>query len=154
MYEVVWKLCALLFHNRQWNRYCKQSSTSYETRYANSAVCLATTVTQEFIHILECWPNTTAAWAGWRRFDIPLDRYDGVHSLLRCYWGLLPATRPARRKVLIEQNINRQTGPALCVFSFLGCNPPPPHTHFPSYTEQWSSYKWYARKKTSPNLQM
>ncbi len=31
----------------------------------------------------ERWPNTTSAWAGWSRFDIPVDRYGGVHSLLR-----------------------------------------------------------------------
>ncbi len=31
---------------------------------------------------VEGWPNTTSAWAGWSRFDIPVDRYGGVHSLL------------------------------------------------------------------------
>ena len=25
---------------------------------------------------MENWPNTTSAWAGWRRFDIPVDRSD------------------------------------------------------------------------------
>ncbi len=30
----------------------------------------------------ESWPNTTSAWAGSSRFDIPVDRYGGVHSLL------------------------------------------------------------------------
>jgi hypothetical protein len=33
---------------------------------------------------IESWPNTTSAWAGWSRFDIPVDRYDGVHSLPIC----------------------------------------------------------------------
>ncbi len=33
---------------------------------------------------VEGWPNTTSAWAGWSRFDIPVDRYDRVHSLLHC----------------------------------------------------------------------
>jgi hypothetical protein len=33
---------------------------------------------------VECWPNTTSAWAGWSRFDIPVDRYGGVHSQLIC----------------------------------------------------------------------
>jgi hypothetical protein len=32
---------------------------------------------------VESWPSTTSAWAGWSRFDIPVDRYAGVHSLLR-----------------------------------------------------------------------
>ncbi len=44
----------------------------------------ATTVAvgaQEAKHV-EGWPNTTSAWAGWTRFDIPVDRYGGVHSLL------------------------------------------------------------------------
>jgi hypothetical protein len=59
----------------------------------------------------------TSAWDGWRRFDIPVDRYDGVHSLLQWwYWGLLPATRLASRKILIEQKIKWRTGPALCVY--------------------------------------
>jgi hypothetical protein len=39
-------------------------------------------VTQEAKYI-EGWPSTTSAWAGWSRFDIPADRYGGVHSLLR-----------------------------------------------------------------------
>jgi hypothetical protein len=33
---------------------------------------------------LESWHNTTSAWAGWSRFDTPLDSYGGVHSLLQC----------------------------------------------------------------------
>ncbi len=31
---------------------------------------------------VERWPNTTSAWSGWSRFDIPVDRYGGVHSQL------------------------------------------------------------------------
>jgi hypothetical protein len=27
---------------------------------------------------VESWPNTTSAWAGRSRFDIPVDRYGGV----------------------------------------------------------------------------
>jgi hypothetical protein len=33
---------------------------------------------------VERWPNTASAWAGWSRFDSPVDRYGGVHSLLQC----------------------------------------------------------------------
>jgi hypothetical protein len=33
---------------------------------------------------VESWPNRTSAWAGWSIFDIPVDRYDGVYSLLVC----------------------------------------------------------------------
>ncbi len=33
---------------------------------------------------VERWPNTTSAWAGLSRFDIPVNRYGGVHSLLIC----------------------------------------------------------------------
>jgi hypothetical protein len=36
------------------------------------------------------------------------------------HWGLLPAIRLASREILIEQNIKKQTGQALCVFSLLG----------------------------------
>jgi hypothetical protein len=33
---------------------------------------------------VEGWPNMTSAWAGWSRFDIPVGRYGGIHSLLIC----------------------------------------------------------------------
>jgi transposase len=64
----------------------------------------------------------TSAWAGWSRFDIQVDRYGevhallGVHALLICTivnWSFLPATELASRKILIEQNIKKRTGPAL-----------------------------------------
>ncbi len=51
---------------------------------------------------VESWPNTNSARAGWSRFDIPVDMYGGVHSLLLCtrlHWGLLPATRLDCRKI-------------------------------------------------------
>ncbi len=38
---------------------------------------------QEAKHAVS-WPNTTSAWAGWSRFDMPVDKYGGVHSLLIC----------------------------------------------------------------------
>jgi hypothetical protein len=38
---------------------------------------------------VEGWPSTTSAWAGWSRFDIPVYRYGGVHSLLICTSSLL-----------------------------------------------------------------
>jgi hypothetical protein len=74
-----------------------------------------------YVHILEYWPNTTFAWARWRRFDIPVGwgMYGGVRSLLQystVRWGLLPTTRLA--EILVEQNIKRWTGPALCVLYF------------------------------------
>ncbi len=40
-------------------------------------------LTQEDKYV-ESWPNTTSAWAGWSRFDTPVDRYGGVHSQLIC----------------------------------------------------------------------
>ncbi len=45
----------------------------------------------------------------------------GLLEYIPCYggpaehWGPLPATRLASRKILIEQNIKKWTGPALCV---------------------------------------
>jgi hypothetical protein len=39
--------------------------------------------TQEAKYV-EGWPITISAWAGWSRFDIPVDRHVGVHSLLIC----------------------------------------------------------------------
>jgi hypothetical protein len=41
--------------------------------------------------------------------DIPCYSAPAVH------WDLLPVTRLASRKKLIEQNIKKRTGPALCV---------------------------------------
>ncbi len=32
----------------------------------------------------ESWPNTTSAWAGWRRLYTPMDRSNGVDSQLLC----------------------------------------------------------------------
>ncbi len=42
------------------------------------------TCTNQEARYVERWPNTTSTWAGWSRFDIPVDRYGGVHSLLIC----------------------------------------------------------------------
>jgi hypothetical protein len=73
--------------------------------------------TQEAKYV-ESWPNTTSAWDGWSRFDI---QWIGMVEYIPCctapavHWGLLPATRLASRKILIEQNIKKRTGPALCV---------------------------------------
>jgi hypothetical protein len=50
-------------------------------RILHHSVCKA--ITQEAKY-LESWPNTTSARAGWSRFDIPVDWYGGVHSLLIC----------------------------------------------------------------------
>jgi hypothetical protein len=36
------------------------------------------------VKYVESWPTTSAAWAGCSRFDIPVDRYGGVHSQLIC----------------------------------------------------------------------
>jgi hypothetical protein len=60
----------------------------------------------------------TSAWAGWSRIYIPVDRYDGVHSLLLCT-RITPGSSTchylASRKILIDQNIKKRTGLALCV---------------------------------------
>jgi hypothetical protein len=59
---------------------------------------------------VESWPNTTFAWAGWTRFGIPVDTV-GLMGYIPCYGApvvhcrLLPVTRLAGRKILIEQNI-------------------------------------------------
>jgi hypothetical protein len=42
------------------------------------------------------------------------------HSAPAVHWCLLPATRLASKKILNEQNIKRQRGPALYVVSLLG----------------------------------
>ncbi len=68
------------------------------------------------VKYVERWPNTTSAWAGWSRFDIPVDRYGGVLSQL--FWTsstLGFPTRLASRIILNKQNIKKRTGPALCV---------------------------------------
>jgi hypothetical protein len=60
---------------------------------------------------IESWPNTTSVWAGWRGFDIPVDRSGGVHSLLlcpSCTLGLLPVTR-CKIRCETEQNGSERT---------------------------------------------
>jgi hypothetical protein len=46
-------------------------------------------VTSQEAKCVESWPNTTSAWAGWSRFDIPVNRYGGVHSQLICTSSIL-----------------------------------------------------------------
>ncbi len=58
-------------------------TTGWECLSTASNSQLRNGVTQEAKYE-ESWPNTASAWASWRRFDIPVDRYDWVHSLLRC----------------------------------------------------------------------
>jgi hypothetical protein len=41
------------------------------------------------------------------------------------HWDPLPATRLASRKILIEQNIKKRTGPALCVLCVYNLSLPP-----------------------------
>ncbi len=41
--------------------------------------------------------------------------YIPFYSAPAVYCGLLPVIRLASRKIVIEQNIKKQTGPALCV---------------------------------------
>jgi hypothetical protein len=62
---------------------------------------------------VESWQNTTSAWAGWSRFDIPVDRYGRVHTLLICTSCTLvfPTWHQASQQdntVLIEQNIKKR----------------------------------------------
>jgi hypothetical protein len=53
----------------------------------------------------------------------------GMLEYILCYsgpaehLGPLPATRLASRKILIEQNIKKRTGPALCVLCGQHCLP-------------------------------
>jgi hypothetical protein len=49
--------------------------------YAYTVHCRVQTQEAKYV---ERWPNTTSAWTGWSRFDILVNRYDGVHSLLIC----------------------------------------------------------------------
>ncbi len=46
-------------------------------------VLYTTTVHTQEAKYVERWPSTTSAWADWSRFDVAVDRYGGVHSLLR-----------------------------------------------------------------------
>jgi hypothetical protein len=70
-----------------------------------------------------------------------VDRYGEVHSLLICTsspLGFLPATRLASRKILIEQNIKKQTGPAL----WLLCGP---YNTVPGSASTWGGGEWSYR---------
>jgi hypothetical protein len=55
----------------------------YALRYPENPVETTIGITQEAKYV-ERWPSKTSAWAGWSRFNIPVDRYDGVPSLLIC----------------------------------------------------------------------
>ncbi len=60
--------------------------SSYSSDCCTEDYCCPTPVItppQEAKYV-ERWPNTTSALAGWSRFDIPVYRYGGVHSLLHC----------------------------------------------------------------------
>jgi hypothetical protein len=43
--------------------------------------------------------------------------YIPCYSVPELHWGLLPATKLAIREILIEKNIKKRKGPALCVDS-------------------------------------
>ncbi len=62
-YSIIFKL---LSYNREVGLETCHLRTVYQAKY------------------VEGQPNTTFAWAGWSRFDIPVDRYGGVHSQLIC----------------------------------------------------------------------
>jgi hypothetical protein len=68
---------------------------------------------------VESWPNTTSVWDGWSRFDTPVDRYGGVHSLLQ-YTGVsyLPLGQPAG-KYLLKQILKSRQGQHF-VYSVVG----------------------------------
>jgi hypothetical protein len=60
------------FSSRAARRSCTDSRTHPE-------YSLPPDVTQEAKYV-ESWPNTTSAWAGWSRFDVPVDSYGGVQT--------------------------------------------------------------------------
>jgi hypothetical protein len=97
----------------------KNKAPSYTVYYMSELFRLrfADSVTQEAKYV-EQWPNTTSAWAGWSRFDILVDRYGGVHSLLICISSILgsPTCHRASQQentYSIQQNTKKRTGPAL-----------------------------------------
>jgi hypothetical protein len=61
-------------------------------------------------------PQKAKYLESWSRFDIPVDRYGGVHSLLICTSSILGSPTChhglASGIILIEQNIKKRTGPA------------------------------------------
>jgi hypothetical protein len=68
-------------------RRVSESVLKFSVQYKGYNHVRVTTVeggaTQEAKYV-ECWPNMTSALAGWSRFDIPVNRYGGVHPLLIC----------------------------------------------------------------------
>ncbi len=70
-------------------RYEERSAEQEIGRGENGATWIKEIPIQEAKHV-ESWPNTTSAWAGWSRFDIPVDRYAGVHpaNLHQHYTGV------------------------------------------------------------------
>ncbi len=76
------------------------SQLFYPENQDDACAALAVSVTTQEVKYVESWPNTTSTWAGWSRFDIPVDRSDGVHSLLICTSGTLgsPALHQASQQ--------------------------------------------------------
>jgi hypothetical protein len=115
---------------------CKLQTISYVV--CQFFVLKVSFLTQEAKYV-ERWPNMTSAWAAWSRFDIPVDRYVGVHSLLICTSS--PLESPTCHQASQHENtyctkIKKLTGPAL----WLLCVPYCPRTVVIVYSTVYSMY--------------
>ncbi len=81
--------CTYMSQKRMCNQYTMYICWAYNRVFLLDAPCQTPgggewrVIAQEAKYV-ESWPSTTSARAGWSRFDIPMDSYGGVHSLLLC----------------------------------------------------------------------
>ncbi len=71
----------MILHDFRKKVVCRIHSIAFKNRFEED---LMISVLNQEAKYVERWPNTTSAWAGWSRFDIPVNRFGGVHSLLIC----------------------------------------------------------------------
>jgi hypothetical protein len=86
-------------------------------------------------------PNTTSAWAGWSRFDNPVNRYGGVHSLLICtssQLGFLTCHRASQQDNTYWTKYQKADRASPLVT--LWVDPPPPPWRYSPTVRQQSSW--------------
>jgi hypothetical protein len=69
-----------------------------ESKYPRVVSIFSSDRSQEAKYV-KSWSSKTSAWAGWSRFDIPVDRYGGEYSLLICTIGFSTCHRASQQDI-------------------------------------------------------
>jgi hypothetical protein len=94
--------------------YSVDATLQYIRSFTN-VLYICSSVTQEDKYVEHCPARHLSGLAGadFKFQWIGMVEYIPGLSALAVHWGFLPATELARRKILIERNIKKRTGPAL-----------------------------------------